>query len=231
MALSRFLNTKRATYSARDVRFCEVVAQRYPRNTAYPLTACRSASTCLTCSCPASRANFSVTYAHVAVHPHEQIGRLTSRLPNFSGRIVMLWVTLLIFLLLTHRNLYNRSTTDLVHRNVQFTRDDGREDHAGSPSNRSRPWCQSSTGHKPPTLSRCHAFERERSADVVSALCIELRGKARIRHRRSPLNAGPRRACSRGRGHPRRRNYPHDGKLPPPTRQYHPPRKNAGCLR
>ena len=39
-------------------------------------------------------------YAHVAAHPHEQVGRLTSRLPSFSERIVMLWVTLLIFLLL-----------------------------------------------------------------------------------------------------------------------------------
>jgi hypothetical protein len=74
-----------------------------PRNTAYPFTTCRSANTCLTCPCPASRANFSVTYAHVAVHPQEQLGRLTSRLPSFSGRIVMLWVTLMIFLLLTRR--------------------------------------------------------------------------------------------------------------------------------
>jgi hypothetical protein len=69
-------------------------------NTAYPLTVCISANTCLTCSCPASRANFSVTYAQVAAHPHEQVGRLTSRLRRFSGRIVMLWVTLLIVLLL-----------------------------------------------------------------------------------------------------------------------------------
>jgi hypothetical protein len=93
---------------------------------AYPLTACRSASTCLTCSCPASRANFSVTYAHVALHPHEQVGRLTSRLPNFSERIVMLWVTLLIFLLLPEKSSH---TTDLgpIHRDVEFTCDDGRE--------------------------------------------------------------------------------------------------------
>src|SRR5947209_3195946 len=137
------------------------------RNTAYPLTACRSTSTCLTCSCPASRANFSVTYAHVAVHPHEQVGRLTSRLPNFSGRVVMLWVTLLIFLLLTHRNLYTRSTRDPFHRDVQFTCDDGREDYAGS--NSSRPWRQLSTGQKPPALSRRHAVARERSVDVVPA--------------------------------------------------------------
>jgi hypothetical protein len=101
------------------------------RNTSYPLTACRSASTCLTCSCPASRANFSVTYAHVAVHPQEQVGRLTSRLPSFSGRITMLWVTLLIFLLLTHPNPCTRSTWDPLPREVKFTCDDGPEDHAG----------------------------------------------------------------------------------------------------
>ena len=57
-----------------------------------------------------------------------------------------------------------------------------------------------SFSRKPPTLSRCLALARERSADVVSALCIELRAKARIRHRRSRPNAGPRRACSRRRG-------------------------------
>ena len=74
------------------------------QNTAYPLTACRSANICLTCSCPASRANFSVTYAHVAVHPQEQVGRLTSRLPNFSGRTVTLWITLMIF-----RSLHKKS--------------------------------------------------------------------------------------------------------------------------
>jgi hypothetical protein len=45
---------------------------------------------------------------------------------------MMLWVTLLIFLLLTPRNLYTRSTTDPVRRDVQFTCDDGRGDHAGS---------------------------------------------------------------------------------------------------
>ena len=50
----------------------------------------------MTCSCPASRANLSVTYAHVAAHPQVQIGRLTSRLPSFSCRTVMLWVTLVM---------------------------------------------------------------------------------------------------------------------------------------
>jgi hypothetical protein len=49
----------------------------------------------------------------VAVHPQEQVGRLTARLPNFSGRIVMLWVTLVIFLPF-QRNLYPRSTTDVA---------------------------------------------------------------------------------------------------------------------
>jgi len=44
-----------------------------PRNAAYPATACICASTSLMCCCPASRANFSVTYAHVAVHPQEQV--------------------------------------------------------------------------------------------------------------------------------------------------------------
>jgi hypothetical protein len=43
----------------------------------------------------------------VAVHPQEQVGRLTSRLPIFSGRIVMLWVTLLIFLSLPEESLYS----------------------------------------------------------------------------------------------------------------------------
>jgi hypothetical protein len=41
----------------------------------------------------------------VAVHPQEQVGRLTARLPSFSGRIVMLWVTLVIFLLLPEESL------------------------------------------------------------------------------------------------------------------------------
>jgi hypothetical protein len=85
----------------------------------YPLTACRSASTCLTCSCPASRANFSVTYAHVAAHPHEQVGRLTSRLPSFSERIVMLWVTLLIFLLLPETSLHSIDLNP-VHRDIEL---------------------------------------------------------------------------------------------------------------
>lgn len=49
----------------------------------------------------------------MAVHPQEQVGRLTSRLPILSGRIVMLWVTLLIFLPLPG-DLYTRSTTDVV---------------------------------------------------------------------------------------------------------------------
>lgn len=49
--------------------------------------------------CPASRANFSPTYAHVAIHPHEHRGRLTSRLPSLSAQTEMLWVTLVIVLL------------------------------------------------------------------------------------------------------------------------------------
>jgi hypothetical protein len=114
-----------------DVQFCEVVTPATSRNTAYPLTACRSANTCLTCSCPASRANFSVTYAHVAVHPQQQVGRLTSRLPSFSGRIVMLWVTLMIFLLLTHRKSSHSIDADPLHRDVKLTGDDERENHAG----------------------------------------------------------------------------------------------------
>lgn len=71
-------------------------SQRASQNAAYPLTAWSSANTCLTCSCPASRANLSVTYAHVAAHPQVQVGRLTSRLPSFSCRTVMLWVTLVM---------------------------------------------------------------------------------------------------------------------------------------
>jgi hypothetical protein len=59
------------------------------------------------CSCPASRANLSVTYAHLAAHPQQQVGRLTSRLPSFSDRIVMSWVTLTIALLLP-RGPYSR---------------------------------------------------------------------------------------------------------------------------
>jgi hypothetical protein len=87
-------------YHLGQMRGLRVVTPAPPRSTVYRPTACRFPSTCLTCSCPASRANFSVMYAHVAAHPHEQVGRLTSRLPSFSERIVMLWVTLLIFLLL-----------------------------------------------------------------------------------------------------------------------------------
>jgi len=35
----------------------------------------------------------------VAIHPHEHLGRLTSRLPSFSAQTEMLWVTLVIVLL------------------------------------------------------------------------------------------------------------------------------------
>jgi hypothetical protein len=74
-------------------------------NTVYPSTVCICASICMMCCCPASRAHFSVTYAHVAVHPQEQVGRLTSRLPNFSAQTVMLWVTLIILVLPSNGNL------------------------------------------------------------------------------------------------------------------------------
>jgi hypothetical protein len=89
---------------------------------------------------------------------------------------------------------------DPVPRDVEFTCDDGREHHAGHSLTADAHRVSQSFSRKPPTLSRCLALARERSADVVSALCIELRIKARIRHRRSRPNAGPRRACSRRRG-------------------------------
>jgi hypothetical protein len=91
------------------LRFVEWSPQCHPEIPAYALTARIAASTCLMCSCPASRANLSLTYAHLAAHPQAQMGRLTSRLPSFSGRIVTLWVTLLIVLLLPY-GAYTRST-------------------------------------------------------------------------------------------------------------------------
>jgi hypothetical protein len=88
-------------------------------NTVYPSTVCICASICMMCCCPASRANFSVTYAHVAVHPQEQVGRLTSRLPNFSGQIVMLWVTLMIVMLPSNGTLtLNRPKFPFSRRKV-----------------------------------------------------------------------------------------------------------------
>ena len=190
------------------------------RNTAYPLTACRSANTCLTCSCPASRANFSVTYAHVALHPQEQVGRLTSRLPSFSKRTVTLWVTLMIFLLLKHRNPDTQPTNNSpsVTSRLPMTTNEKTTRVTVSPL--------------PPGASVEHrtetSFARERPG-VVSAL--------RIRPRERPnspswtrINAGPRRTCPRPRRRPRRR-HPHDGALPPPTRQPRPPRTNVDCRR
>lgn len=80
--------------------------------TFYPANACSCASTCLMCCCPASRANFSPIYAHMAVHPHEQVGRLTSRLPSFSGQTVMLCVTPMIVPLPFPETFCTRSTPD-----------------------------------------------------------------------------------------------------------------------
>jgi len=76
-------------------------------NTAYRPVVFICARMCLMCCCPASRANFSVTYAHVAVHPQEQVGQLTSRLPSFSWRTVMLWITLVIALLLSEKFIHS----------------------------------------------------------------------------------------------------------------------------
>jgi len=97
----------------------------------YTLTARIAASTCLTCSCPASRANFSVTYTHLTAHPQEQVGQLTPRFPSFSGQIVMLWATLLIVLLLPEELLHsiNRDFLpigflSLMTKNLPETTDD-----------------------------------------------------------------------------------------------------------
>jgi hypothetical protein len=96
-------------------------------NTVYPSTVCICicicicicTNICMMCCCPASRANFSVTYAHVAVHPQEQVGRLTSRLPNFSGQIVMLRVTLMIVVLPSNGTLtLNRPKFPPLRRKV-----------------------------------------------------------------------------------------------------------------
>ena len=107
------------------MRGLRVVTPAPPRNTVYRPTTCKFPSTCLTCSRPASRSNFSVTYAYVAAHPPEQLGRLTSRLPSFSKRIVMLWVTLLISCSF-QRNLDTRSTCilSIVTPNLPVTTDE-----------------------------------------------------------------------------------------------------------
>ena len=107
---------------------------------------------------------------------------------------------LLIFLLLPEESftLDRLGILSLVTWNLPVTTDENTTRGHSLTADAHR--VSQSFSRKPPTLSRCLALARERSADVVSALCIELRTKARIRHRRSRPNAGPRRACSRRRG-------------------------------
>src|SRR5918998_3883658 len=69
------------------------------------------------------------------------------------------------------------------------------------------------------------------SVQLTSSMHRASFDKARTRLMDLVSNASPCRACLHRRGRSRRRHYPHDGQLPPPTQEYHPPRTDAGCLR
>jgi hypothetical protein len=123
----------------------------------------------LTCSCPASRANLSVTYAHVAAHPQVQIGRLTSRLPSFSCWTVMLWVTLVMVSLPPEEFLHSLRPA-CVYCGAELTATTiRRPPGVHCLAVRARGTSQA-TGRKPHTLGPYHTFERRVSQALVSGV-------------------------------------------------------------